>query len=422
MKIGIIGGGSTYTPEVIEGFIIKAGDLGLTEVVLMDIDGERLRVVGDFAKRMVKHAGNPFKLTTTAARVEAIDGADFVLTQFRVGGQAARHEDIMLGLRHGLIGQETTGIGGMAKALRTIPVILDICADVEKRAPNAWVINFTNPSGLITEAILNHTGVSRCIGLCNVPIDMKMMIAKHLGVDDADVQMDSVGLNHLGWVRRVIVKGEDITARLLDFLAGEEGPKNIPDIQYNPELIRALGQVPLYYCRYFYNTPSVLAELKAKKKSRAQEVMDIEKALLAQYQDPNLATKPKELEQRGGAYYSKIAVEIVEAIAGDTGAEHTVNTRNEGAVPDLPASNVVEIPCRIGRDGVTPVPTEPLEPSIRALIQAVKAYEELTVEAALKKSRAAAFRALITNPLGPKSERASDVLDDLLKTNNLSYS
>ncbi len=421
MKIAIIGGGSTYTPELIEGLIQRAATLGLTEAMLMDIDAERLAVVGGFAERMVAHAGAPFKLTRTLNMPAAVDGASFVLTQIRVGQQPARHQDELLGRRHGLIGQETTGIGGMAKALRTIPQIMTICAEVERRNPRAWIINFTNPSGLITEAILNHTGC-RCIGLCNVPIDVKMHLAKYLGVSEPDIDLDIVGLNHLGWVRRIVVKGQDLTAAVLDVLAGDLGPANIPDIDFPPELIRALGAAPLYYNRYYYNTERALAEQAAKPKTRAQEVMEIEAQLLAKYRDSRVVTKPDELSQRGGAYYSKIAIDLVEAIARDLNAEHVVNVRNQGAIPNLPEANVVETVATVGRDGAVPRPTAPLEPSIRALVQQAKAYEELTIEAALHQSYGAAYRAIITNPLGPTADRAKEVLDDLLKTNGLNYS
>ncbi|MBZ0272120.1 6-phospho-beta-glucosidase [bacterium] len=421
MKICIIGGGSTYTPEVIDGLIGRAGALGLSEIVLQDIDNTRLDVVGEFSRRMVRHAGGKFAVTTTNDRRAAIDGAAFVLTQFRVGGQKARHEDIKLGLRHGLVGQETTGVGGMAKALRTIPVILDICRDVTKVARDAWIINFTNPSGLITEMILNHTDAERCVGLCNVPIEMKMNIAKYLGIEESRVRMESVGLNHLGWVRRVDVDGENILPRVMEVLAGADGPKNIPDLQIAPELLHSLGALPLWYCRYFYNTDSVIAELKSKTKTRAEEVMEIENALLAKYRDESVVTKPAELDQRGGAYYSKIAVELIDAIVHDTGAEHTVNTHNGGAMPDLPDASVVEVLAKIDANGAHTIPTAPMEPHIRALVQSVKAYEELTIEAALNKSYGAAFRALITNPLGPKAENAKAVLDDILATNGLEY-
>ncbi len=420
MKISIIGGGSTYTPELIEGFINNAKKLGLTEVVLMDIDPERLAVVGTFAQRMVAHAGGAFRIVLTQNLKEAVAGSSFVLTQFRVGKQQARYEDERLGLRHDLIGQETTGIGGMAKALRTIPVIMNICAEVERTAPDAWIINFTNPSGIITQTILNH-GKRKCVGLCNVPIEMKMTIAKIMSVPEDDVVMESVGLNHLGWIRKVVIKGQDISDSLLAMLASEEGPKNIPDMDFPLELIEYLKAAPLYYNRYFYLTDKVLATLKAKTKTRAQEVMEIENALLAKYRDPAIVTKPDELNERGGAYYSKIAIELIDAIANDTGKTHTVNTNNRGAMPDLPDNAVVEVACLIGKNGATPIPTSPMEPSMRALVQQVKAYEELTIEAALKKSRSAAYRAIITNPLGPRAERAKEVLDDLLKTNRLEY-
>ena len=420
MKIAIIGGGSTYTPEVIEGFIGRAAVLGLDEIVLMDVDAARLDVVGTFARRMVAHADAPFRVTLTGDRRAAVEGASFVLTQIRVGGQAARHQDILLGLRHDLIGQETTGIGGMAKALRTVPAILDLCAEIEKAAPEAWVINFTNPSGLVTQAILARSAC-RCIGLCNIPIEMKMVVAAHLGVPETDVRLDIVGLNHLGWLRKVIVKGQDVTAGLLALLTSEDGPKNIPDVDYPPELIRALGAVPLGYNRYYYLTEKLLAELKAQPKTRAQEVMEIEEELLAKYRDPAVVTKPPELGKRGGAFYSKIAVDIVDAIANDRNQEHVVNVRNGGAIPGLPADAVVETAARIGKHGATPVPTDPLEPSMRALVQRAKAYEELTIEAAVNRSWSAAYRAILTNPLGPTATRAKAVLDDLLATNGLDY-
>ena len=386
----------------------------------MDVDPLRLKVVGDFAKRMVKHAGAPFILETTDNRKAALDGASFVMTQIRVGGQRARHADIQLGLRHGLIGQETTGIGGMAKALRTIPVIQDLCKEVMEVAPDAWIINFTNPSGIITQSILNHTHC-KCIGLCNVPIEMKMTIAKHLGVKEKEITMDCVGLNHLGWVRKIIVNNEDITGKLISFLASEEGPKNIPDVDFVPETIESVNAIPLWYNRYYYNTDSILDGLMKKEKSRAQEVMDIERELLVKYENPELVTKPEELEKRGGAYYSKIAVDIVDSIVNDTGDEHIINVQNDGAIPDLPDDAVVETVAKVGKNGATTIKTHKLEPSMRALIQQAKAYEELVIEASLNESWGAAYRALITNPLGPRAEKAKKILNDMLATNGLFY-
>ncbi|MDP8222269.1 MAG: 6-phospho-beta-glucosidase [Candidatus Lernaella stagnicola] len=421
MKIAVIGGGSTYTPELIEGFIEKSAALGLSELALMDIDDERLEVVGGFAQRMVAHAGNPFRVTLTKNRTAALEGASFVSTQFRVGKQAARHQDILLGLRHNLIGQETTGIGGMAKALRTLPIIFDICEEMDRVCPDAWLINFTNPSGLVTEAIVNYAGREKCIGLCNVPIEMKMTVAKHLGVPESEVDMDVVGLNHLGWVRKITVRGEDITASLLDFLSSEEGPKNIPDMDFEPELIRALGAVPLYYDRFYYNTERVLEHLKSKPKTRAQEVEEIEEKLLAKYRDPNQVTKPEELNERGGAYYSKIAIEVMDAIVNDLGLQHAVNVRNQGAIPGIPDQYVVETICTITKDGAEPRRTWEVDESMLALIMRAKYYEVLTIEAARDKSYHTALKAIFTNPVGPSADRAKAVLDDLLATNKLEY-
>lgn len=421
MKIATIGGGSTYTPELVDGLIQRAAALGLTELSLMDIDAERLSVVGHFAQRMVEHAGAPFRVTLTGDRRAALAGADFVTTQFRVGKQPARHQDILLGLRHGLIGQETTGIGGMAKALRTLPVIFDICRDMDAICPDAWLINFTNPSGLVTEAILNHARREKAVGLCNVPIEMKMTLAKHLGVAEEDLDVDVVGLNHLGWVRRVTVQGRDITAELLDFFCSEAGPKNIPDIDFVPELVRALGAMPLYYNRFYYQTERVFEALSKATKTRAEEVMEIEEKLLARYRDPAQTTKPPELNERGGAYYSKIAVDVIDAIANDRGVVHAVNMRNAGAIPNLPDDCVVETMAVIDARGAHPRPTAPLEESMLALVTRAKMYEILTIKAALGQSYDLAFKALFTNPLGPTADRAKEVLDDLLRTNNLNY-
>jgi 6-phospho-beta-glucosidase len=417
MKIAVIGGGSTYTPELMEGLIERAKRLDLSEVALMDIDAERLEVVGKFAQRMVQFAGAPFRVTLTADRAAALDGADFVSTQFRVGGQAARHQDELLGLRHGLIGQETTGVGGMAKALRTLPAIFSICDDMAKHCPGAWLVNFTNPSGLVTEAILNSAKWEKAVGLCNVPIEMKMVIARFMHAADEDVDMDVVGINHLGWIRRITVAGQDITANILSFLASEQGPQNIPDIDYAPELIRALGAVPLYYNRYYYNTERVLELLRAKPKTRAQEVMEIEAKLLAKYRDPQLRTKPDELSQRGGAFYSRIAVDVIDALYNDLGLMHAVNVRNRGAIPGIPADYVVETVCRIDRHGATPRPTAPLDESMAAMVLAAKAYEILTIKAARERSYDYAFKAIFTNLVGPTADRAKAVLDDMIAVN-----
>jgi 6-phospho-beta-glucosidase len=417
MKLTIIGGGSTYSPELIEGLIRRHQSIGLHNVTLMDIDEKRLEVVGGFAKRMVAHAKAPFTVTLTNDRAAAIDGSDFVVTQIRVGQMPARHKDILLGLRHDLIGQETTGVGGFAKALRTIPAMVDIARDIQTRAPEAWLINFTNPSGLITEA-LHRAGITRLIGLCNIPIGMVMDLALYLQCDPDKIKIDYVGLNHLSWVRKVWLEGEDITERIIAALGDQKGPANIPELHYAPEFVKALGFIPSPYLRYFYATSTMLAELKAKDKTRAEEVMEVEKALLAKYADPAIVTKPEELEKRGGAFYSKIAVDLVDAIWNDKGETHVVNVPNRGSIVGIGADQTVEIPAVIRRDGAHALPVGEVEPKIMGLIQQVKAYETLAVEAGLENSYDKALMALAAHPLCP-TEKAVDVLDDIIATHGL---
>ncbi len=417
MKVAVIGGGSTYAPELIDGFIRDAEKIDLTEVVLMDIDDERLEVVGNFCKRMVAHAGNKFKIWGTKDRVEALKGSDFIITQIRVGKQIARHKDIKLGLRHGLVGQETTGVGGMAKAMRTIPVMRDITEDAKKYAPDAWFINFTNPSGLITES-LHKLGMKKVIGLCNIPIGIVMDLALHLMCDPDRIKIDYVGLNHLGWVRKIWMDGQDVTERIVAQLADQKGPANIPEINYDPKFTKALGFIPSPYLRYFYATEEMVRNLQAKDKTRAEEVMEIEDQLLALYRDPKQVVKPAELDQRGGAFYSKIAVDLVNTIWNDLNEEHVVNIPNKGAIFGIGEDQTVEIPAIIGRDKVEAVPVGKVEPKIMGLIQQVKAYETLAVEAGLEGSYDKALMALVAHPLCP-IEKAREVLDDMIETHDL---
>jgi 6-phospho-beta-glucosidase len=389
---------------LIEGLIAHRGDLGLSEVTLMDIEPERLGIVGDFCRRMVEHAGAGFQVEVTTERSSALDGAGFVLTQVRVGGQAGRHKDIQLGLRHGLIGQETTGVGGFAKALRTVPVILDICREMESRCPDAWLINFTNPSGLVTEAILKH-GRKRAIGLCNNPINLKIDVAEYLGVDPGRVRLDYIGLNHLSWVRKILVDGKDVLPQALEAITGAGRPANIPEeLDYPPGFVKALGMIPSSYLRYYYLTRKALAELQARKKSRAEEVMEVEEELLKVYRDPSAKEKPEALAKRGGANYSRAAFELIRAIHLDLSEIHVVNVQNQGAVACLPPECAIEVACRVDKKGAHPLPLDPPEPQIRGLMQHVKAYEELAVEAAVTRSRRTAVMALCAHPLVADAE------------------
>lgn len=414
MKVAVIGGGSTYTPELLEGFIGREETLSLAEVVLHDIAPERLGPVAEFCRRMARARGASFCLWDTLDLDEALDGAAFVVTQIRVGGQEARHRDEVRGLRLGIVGQETTGEGGFAKAVRTIPVVLEIARRVRKRAPGAWIINFTNPSGIVTEALLRFGGVPT-VGLCNVPAEMKMETAAALGVPAEAVELDYVGLNHLGWVRRILVDGEDILPEVIGAFRGGRGPKNVPEVDYGPDFFEAVPMIPSPYLRYYYATEDVLRELQAAPKTRAQVVMEIEKALFEYYQDPTTTEKPALLSERGGAWYSRVALDVIEGLLSPRPRREVVNTFNRGAIPEVPDDAVVEVRADLSSHGVVPVGGGPLPEEILGLIRQVKAYERLTVEAAVTRSRGKALAALLANPLVRTLDKARAVLDDLME-------
>jgi 6-phospho-beta-glucosidase len=422
MKIAVIGGGSTYTPELIDGFITYNAELKIDEVVLADPDHQRLEIVGNFCQRMVEHAGLGFTTSCTSNTDQALEGADFVITQIRVGGQEGRHKDIQLGLKYDLVGQETTGVGGFAKALRSVPVILELSKQMDHFCPQAWLINFTNPSGLVTEAILKH-GRQKAIGLCNNPISLKMDIAEFLKVDPQQVELDYIGLNHLSWVRAVLVEGKDVLPQALQSLASSGRPANIPEeLDYSAEFLQTLGMIPSSYLRYYYLTRQAVQNLKAKPISRAQEVIQVENDLMDIYRDIKQVKKPKELEKRGGAYYSRAAVELIRAIDLDLNERHVVITKNQQTISCLPDDCSVEVPCRINRSGAQPLELAPPEVEIRGLIQQVKAYEELAVEAAYQKNKRLAILALLNHPLVADSELACQLVDDITKVHGIAFS
>lgn len=404
LNIVVIGGGSTYTPELIEGFIVHRDTLPVRRLTLMDISNERLEVVGGLAKRMVEGTGIEIVLTNN--RDEAIEGTDFVLTQFRVGGMAARANDEHIPLKYGVIGQETTGPGGFAKALRTIPQVLDIARTMERVAPNATLINFTNPSGLVTEAVINHSSI-RAMGLCNVPINMLHGVAERLGVAPERVTLDYVGLNHLSFARTVYLDGRDVTEQAL----------NWNNHDFDPEWLKAIRMVPNYYLRYFVHHNRTVDEVLRAEETRADYLMQVEADLLNMYRDPKLRTKPELLSKRGGARYSTAAVSLIRAIANNLKEVHVVNVRNGQSLPDLPESSVVEVPAVVDATGATPLSMGRMPPQIRGLIQAVKAYEELTIQAALTGDVNTARLALMAHPLVPSWDVACALLDDLLAIN-----
>jgi len=411
IKVAVIGGGGTYTPELVEGIALRRDVLPVDELVLHDIDPARLAVVGGLAQRILRHHGFGGRFTTTTDRAAAVSDASFVLVQLRVGGMAARLRDETIPLSFGCIGQETTGPGGFAKALRTVPVVLDIAADTRRLgAPGAWLLDFTNPSGLVTQALLDHG--QRAIGLCNVPIGFQRQFAALLGVSPERVQLEHVGLNHLSWERKVTVDGVDRLPELIerhaDALAAET--------ELPAELIRRQRAVPSYYLRYYYFERRVLEELRAGR-PRAEEVMEIERGLLEMYADPALEVKPRLLEERGGAFYSEASAMLIESLYADRGDVQVVNVRNEGAIPNLDDDAVVEVPCRIDASGATPLPLAPLAPEMHGLVQHAKAYERLTVQAAVTGDRQIALAALLANPLVRDYDVAEPLLEALLTAN-----
>jgi len=421
MKIVVIGGGSTYTPELVSGFLKLKDQLPMTELVLMDIHPQRLEVVGGFAQRIVKSKGEPFRVSMTTDRQEALSGAAYVITQFRVGMMPARRGDEYLGKRHGLIGQETTGVGGMAKALRTIPVMLDIAAEMQKLAPSALLVNFTNPSGLVTEALFRYAPGNQAVGLCNAPIHMKMEILegleKIMGMPVAaeKAQLDTLGLNHLSWHRGFTLDGEDLWPQVMQSYLADL--RNQPDPEWMPETVEALNMIPNSYLQYYYLTGHKLAEQEHWPPSRAESVMEIEKELLEQYADPQIVDPPADLMKRGGAWYSTLATQVINSHYNNLGEVHVLNTRHNGAVPGWPTDWVLEMPCRVDAKGIHPMPASPLPPVSFGLLAQVKSYEQLTVEAAVHGDRRAAYQALLAHPLGPKADRVQAVLDDMLETN-----
>ena len=418
MKVAIIGGGSSYTPEIINGFLDRVESFPVKDLWLMDISQERLDIVGKFAQRMVKAKGSPFMIHLTRDRREAIKDVQYVITQLRVGGMASRRDDEYLGRRHGLIGQETTGVGGMAKALRTIPVVLGIARDIREVSPDVLLVNFTNPAGLITEALARYAPEVQSVGVCNVPITTKIRILKNLGFDvpQERAQLDTLGLNHLSWHRGMTVEGEDVWPRVLaKYMEGEfEDP---PHVLFPSEMIRSLQVLPNSYLQYYYFTEKKLKEQLKWPPSRAEEVMEIEADLLNQYSEPDRTEPPDDLMKRGGAQYSTVATQLLDAHYNDLDAVQILNVPHNGAIPGYPKDWVLEMPCKVNKKGVTPIKADPLPSSFYGLLASIKNYELLTVKAAVHGDRNAAYRALLAHPLGPPVDQVEAVLLDMLHTN-----
>ncbi|MFC8344636.1 6-phospho-beta-glucosidase [Streptomyces sp. NPDC057280] len=414
MKLTVVGGGSTYTPELIDGFARLRDTLPIEDLVLVDPSAERLDLVGGLARRIFAKQHHDGRITTTSDLDAAVDGADAVLLQLRVGGQAAREQDETWPLECGCVGQETTGAGGLAKALRTVPVVLDIAERVRRANPDAWLIDFTNPVGIVTRALLQAG--HKAVGLCNVAIGFQRKFAALLDVAPSEVHLDHVGLNHLTWETAVRLGGPE-GRNVLPGLLTHHGEAIAADLHLPRPLLTRLGAIPSYYLRYFYAHDEVVRELRTKP-SRAAEVAAMEAQLLSLYADPALDEKPELLSKRGGAYYSEAAVDLAAALLTGAGSPYqVVNTRNNGTLPFLPDDAVIEVQAAVGQKGPTPLPVAPLDPLYAGLIANVTAYEDLALEAALHGGRNRVFKALLSHPLIGQYEYADHLTDRLIAHN-----
>lgn len=423
LKVVTIGGGSSYTPELVEGFIKRYDEFPISELWLVDIEAgkEKLEIVGNLAKRMVKKAGLPIEVHLTLDRRKALVDADFVTTQFRVGLLEARMKDERIPLKYDVIGQETNGPGGLFKGLRTIPVILDIVKDIEELCPNAWLVNFTNPAGMVTEAVLRYSNHRKVVGLCNVPIGIRMGIAKGLGVDASRVEVSFAGLNHMVFGLNVFLDGKSIMDQVIEDMADPNSSmsmNNIQAIPWDADFLKGLGVIPCPYHRYYYKTSDMLAEEKkaaANEGTRAEVVRALENDLFELYKDPDLDIKPPQLEKRGGAYYSDAACNLIASIYNDKHDIQPVNTINNGAISDIPNDSAVELNCVITKDGPKPIAVGEMQVAVKGLISQIKSFERVAAEAAVTGDYNTALVAMTINPLVPSDAIAKSILDEMLE-------
>ena len=421
LKVAIIGGGSSYTPEIIEGMINRYDSFPVTEIVLVDIEAgkEKLEIIGNLAKRMIEKAGKPIHLSWTLDRKKALTNADFVSTQIRVGGLKAREKDERIPLSHGFIGQETNGAGGIFKAFRTIPVLMDIAKDIQELCPNAWMINFTNPAGIVTEALMKHSAHKKVIGVCNIPYNMRHSVAEILNAEPNDVKIEFVGMNHFVFGQKVTVKGIDRTEEVLEKLRDslDYSPANIVSLGWSKTFIESMKLLPNPYHEYYFHTKEVLAkDIKAYEEhgTRAEVVQKLEDSLFELYKDPELRDKPKELEKRGGAFYSDVACSLMDSIYNNKEDIQTVNTLNNGAIPDLPADAVIEVNSVITKDGPKPIAVGKLPSAVKGIILQMKNFEELVVQAAISGNYQDAYLAFVANPLLADEKQSKVILDEML--------
>lgn len=425
LKIVVIGGGSSYTPELIEGLLNRYHEMPVASLWLVDIEEgkEKVEIIAGLARRMIAKAGLTIEVVATLDRESALRDADFVCSQFRAGCLDARISDERISLKYGLIGQETNGLGGFANACRTIPIALEIAADMERLYPDAWLLNFTNPSGMVTEAILRHSRI-KAVGLCNVPVIMQKGITTLLQcADEKEVVMQVAGLNHFIFVRQILHKGKEWLPEVIaEINAGRDPlvPRNIPPFRWPSHLLQGLGMIPCAYLRYYYMKDDLLRQELAEaggEGTRGEVVKQLEKILFDQYRDPHLAVKPKALEGRGGQYYSEAACELMNAIYNDKRIIMHVNTRNNGAISGLPDDCAVEVSSLITASGPLPLNVAPFPEDTLRLLQLMKSFERLTIEAALTGNRHTAWRALMLNPLIVSGEKLELALDEVIAEN-----
>jgi len=420
--VAVVGGGSTYTPELVDGLCDLEDRIVVDDLVLLDPSDVRRDVVGGLSERILRARGWGGTFWTTADPHAALEGADFVVVQLRIGGQAARHVDETLPVGYGCLGQETVGAGGLAKALRTVPIVLELAEEMAARAnPGAWLVDFTNPVGIVTQALLDEG--HRAVGLCNVAIWAQRRIGHYLGVDPDDVEVEHVGLNHLTWIRSARTRhagafggtsGED----RLDELFDRFGPEVELESGVPIDVLRLQHALPSYYVHYYYGHDAEVAQQSAAGyRSRADVVAELETKLLEEYRDPALASKPAALSYRGGAFYSLAAVRLMASLHAGTGDVQVVDMRSDGAVPGLPDDAVVETTAVVDASGAHPLPQRALPPDMLGLVQHAKAYERLAVRAACSGSRDDVVRALLANPIVGQYPLAAELADELLAAN-----
>jgi 6-phospho-beta-glucosidase len=420
VKICIIGGGSTYTPELIEGLVKISGQVKIDEICLLDIlESERkFKILTDFSVRILKAAGNTAKLSATLNAEDAINGADFILNQFRAGCMQGRINDEKIPLEYGLLGQETTGMGGMANGLRAMPIMEKYIGLARKYSNNAWIINFTNPSGMMTEFIVNYLGYDKCIGLCNCPIEFVLQACILLGCPENEILLRYYGLNHLAWVDGVFVSGQNRTSEVLENI--RVNMKNIPDLEYGDNFIPMLKMLPNPYLRYFYNTSQMFKsqmEAKSSKGTRGEQILIIEEELLGLYSQPERTKPPEELSKRGGFMYSTVATELIKSITTNDSRTHIINTHNNGTIDDFPKDYIMEIPARLTSSGPVTIPLGKASKATIGLISTIKSYERLTIAGHLAKDENLVKQAMLIHPLGPEESKIDSVWNDLKAAN-----